>query len=145
MSSSRFWQRIKRMTINQPDISQHLLIQSWTSYPRACVPQDCLGTWAVSLEKLWSLCLSATRPSHVIVSDLRLKWTRFCTQSPFHVHLVPNSLRQQPPGPATSPACPASQEGELASIVVKPAPSGWTPKQMSSSIQYPAQLFPGTG
>ena len=61
------------MTINLPDISQHLLIQSRTSHPRASGTEEHVGAWAQSLEKFWTLCFNATRSSPVVASDPRLE------------------------------------------------------------------------
>lgn len=100
------------MTINQPDISQHLLIQSRISYPRACVPQECIGTWALSLEKPYILVQHAPHMSLLLTCDSSghnfvLRLHVICV---WYLH-VTTSLPQQPTGPATPPACPASQKG----------------------------------
>lgn len=73
----------------------------------------------------------------------------FCTRCPVpSAFSHPMSLvhvSQQSPEPATSPACCASQEEKLTIIRGQREPAGWTPKEMSASIQYPVQLLPGTG
>lgn len=126
------------------------------------LPPQSLWSWRVcwgpglSLEEFWSLCLRATCFSPVTASDPQLESDcssgdmaktlhsgshSICIRSP---HVTP-SLPQQSTEPATSLASPASQGGELASIGVKPAPAGWTPKHMAGFLQHPAQLFLGTG
>lgn len=136
------------MTVNPPDISQRLLIQSRTSHPRASGTEEHVGAWAQSLEKFWTLCFSATRSSLVVASDPRLESDcssvdmtmtlhsgshPVCIRSPPVTTYSPYSPQSQPPlQPALPPRrenWPASGSSQLPPVELQ------NTRQASSNIQ----------
>ena len=139
-----------------PGIKQHSLVQSLPSLPpllRAWdhhdgvggprrSPGPCFYPQYIPPPSLSDCALGLTAFLHGCDSAPRL-------QLPLHpvtpgttslLHLPQRSME-----PATSWSCLASQEEKLTNIRSKPDLSGWTPNQMSDSIQYPTQLFTSTG